>query len=119
MQIKLYLTNKETLAVLCSVAKPSLELLEHSSSWGNVRRGRRTGFRFRLTGKARLVVKKKGNRQIHSKKWSVIVQIVRWRDTVTLLHSESPGKISRLMFFYANFVTSVVKFVHTLCRYNG
>ena len=59
MQIKLYLTNKETLAVLCSVAKPSLELLEHSSSWGNVRRGRRTGFRFRLTGKARLVVKKK------------------------------------------------------------
>lgn len=119
MQIKLYLTNKETLAVLCSVAKPSLELLEHSSSWGNVRRVRRTGFRFRLTGKARLVVKKKGNRQIHSKKWSVIVQIVRWRDTVTLLHSESPGKISRLMFFYANFVTSVVKFVHTECRYNG
>ena len=59
MQIKLYLTNKKTLAVLCSVAKPSLELLEHSSSWGNVRRGRRTGFRFRLTGKARLVVKKK------------------------------------------------------------
>ena len=59
MQIKLYLTNKETLAVLCSFAKPSLELLEHSSSWGNVRRGRRTGFRFRLTGKARLVVKKK------------------------------------------------------------
>ena len=59
MQIKLYLTNKEALAVLCSVAKPSLELLEHSSSRGNVRRGRRTGFRFRLTGKARLVIKKK------------------------------------------------------------
>ena len=80
-----FFRNKEALAVLCSVAKHSLELLEHSSSWGNVRRGRRTGFRFRLTGKARLVVKKKkGNRQIHSKKWSVIVQIVRWRDTVTL-----------------------------------
>ena len=80
-----FFKNKEALAVLCSVAKHSLELLEHSSSWGNVRRGRRTGFRFRLTGKARLVVKKKkGNRQIHSKKWSVIVQIVRWRDTVTL-----------------------------------
>ena len=61
MQIKLYFffRNKEALAVLCSVAKHSLELLEHSSSWGNVRRGRRTGFRFRLTGKARLVVKKK------------------------------------------------------------
>ena len=59
MQIKLYLTNKEALAVLCSVAKPSLELLEHSSSWGNVRRDRRTGFHFRLTGQARLVVKKK------------------------------------------------------------
>ena len=79
-----FFRNKEALAVLCSVAKHSLELLEHSSCWGNVRRGRRTGFRFRLTGKARLVVKKKGNRQIHSKKWSVIVQIVRWRDTVTL-----------------------------------
>ena len=80
-----FFRNKEALAVLCSVAKHSLELLEHSSSWGNVRRGRRTGFRFRLTGKARLVVKKKkGNRQIHSKKWSVIDQIVRWRDTVTL-----------------------------------
>ena len=59
MQIKLYLTNKEALAVLCSFAKHSLELLEHLSSWGNVRRGRRTGFHFRLTGKARLVVKKK------------------------------------------------------------
>ena len=23
------------------------------------------------------------------------------------------------MFFYANFITSVVKFVHTECRYNG
>ena len=80
-----FFRNKEALAVLCSVAKHSLELLEHSSSWGNVRRGRRTGFRFRLTGKVRLVVKKKkGNRQIHSKKWSVIDQIVRWRDTVTL-----------------------------------
>ena len=84
MQIKLYLTNKEALAALCFVAKQSLELLEHSSSWGNVRRDRRAGFHFRLTGQARLVVKKKGNRQIHSKKWSVIVQIVRWRDTVTL-----------------------------------
>ena len=55
-----FFRNKEALAVLCSVAKHSLELLEHSSCWGNVRRGRRTGFRFRLTGKARLVVKKKG-----------------------------------------------------------
>ena len=54
-----FFRNKEALAVLCSVAKHSLELLEHSSCWGNVRRGRRTGFHFRLTGKARLVVKKK------------------------------------------------------------
>ena len=60
MQIKLYLTNKEALAALCFVAKQSLELLEHSSSWGNVRRDRRAGFHFRLTGQARLVVKKKG-----------------------------------------------------------
>ena len=79
-----FFRNKEALAVLCSVAKHSLELLEHSSCWGNVRRGRRTGFHFRLTGQARLAVKKKVNWQIHSKKWSDIVQIVRWRDTVTL-----------------------------------
>ena len=58
-KVLFFFRNKEALAVLCSVAKHSLELLEHSSSWGNVRRGRRTGFRFRLTGKARLVVKKK------------------------------------------------------------
>ena len=50
----------------------------------------KTGFHFRFTGQARLVVNKKGNRQIHSKKWSVIIQIVRWRDTVTPCEAAVP-----------------------------
>ena len=56
----------------------------------NVRRGRRTGFHFRFTGQARLGVNKKGNQQINSKKWSVIIQIVRWRDTVTPCEAAVP-----------------------------
>ena len=49
-----------------------------------------SGFHFRFTGQARLAVNKKGNRQIHSKKWSVIIQTVRWRDTVTPYEAAVP-----------------------------